>query len=54
MHREWGVGYRSAEVYLRAPMAVNTAIADVANQQCVAGLSQYTGRSIDGGLFAVT
>ena len=35
-------------------MAVNAAIADVANKQCVAGLSQYTGRSIDGGPFAVT
>jgi hypothetical protein len=43
-----------AEVYLRGPMAVNTAIADVANQQCAAGFSQYTGRSIDGSSFGVT
>jgi hypothetical protein len=35
-------------------MAVNAAIADVANQQCAAGFSQYTGRSIGGGSFAVT
>jgi hypothetical protein len=44
----------AAEVYLRAPMEVNAAIADVANQECAAGFSQYTGRSMDGGPFAVT
>ncbi len=44
----------AAEVYLRGPLAVNDAVADVANQQCAAGFSQYTGQSVDGGLFAVT
>jgi len=44
----------AAEVYLRAPMEVNAAIADVANRECVAGFSQYTGRSMDGSSFAVT
>jgi hypothetical protein len=40
-----------AEVYLRAPVGVNAAIADVANRECDAGFSQYTGRSIDGSPF---
>src|SRR5271163_4167521 len=44
----------AAEVYLRGPMAVNAAVDDVAKQQCAAGFSQYTGRSIDGTAFAVT
>lgn len=44
----------AAEVYLRAPAAVNAAIADVANRECDAGFSQYTGRSVDGSPFAVT
>src|ERR1700739_1402473 len=32
-----------AEVYLRAPMAVDTAIAKVANKDCNAGLAPYPG-----------
>jgi hypothetical protein len=44
----------AAEVYLRGPLAVNAAIADVADQQCAAGFSQYTGRSVDGSSLAVT
>lgn len=32
-----------AEVYLLAPVAVNAAIADVADRACAAGLDQYTG-----------
>jgi hypothetical protein len=44
----------AAEVYLRAPLEVNAAIADVGNRECTAGLSQYTGRSSDGSPFAVT
>jgi hypothetical protein len=44
----------AAEVYLRGPMAVNAATADVANQQCTAGFSQYTGRSVDSSAFTVT
>jgi hypothetical protein len=43
-----------AEVYLRAPVGVNAAIADVADRECDAGFSQYSGRSIDGSPFAVT
>lgn len=43
-----------AEVYLRAPMRVNTAVADVANRKCVDGFSPYTGRSVDGSPFVVT
>ena len=44
----------AAEVYLRGPMAVNAAVADVADQQCAAGFFHYTGRSIDGSSLAVT
>lgn len=43
-----------AEVYLLAPLAVNTAIADVANQKCVDGFSPYTGQSVEGSPFTVT
>ena len=43
-----------AEVYLLAPLAVNTAIADVANQKCVEGFSAYTGQSTVGSPFTVT
>jgi hypothetical protein len=34
-----------AEVYLRAPMAVDSAVANVANQDCAAGFAPYTGQS---------
>jgi hypothetical protein len=44
----------AAEVYLRGPLAVNAAVADVANQECASGFSQYTGQSVDGSSFAVT
>jgi hypothetical protein len=43
-----------AEVYLRAPMAVDTAVATVANRDCAAGLAAYTGQSADGGPYSVT
>jgi hypothetical protein len=43
-----------AEVYLRAPMAVDTAVADVANKDCNAGFAPYTGRSVDGSPFSIT
>jgi hypothetical protein len=43
-----------AEVYLLAPLAVNTAIADVANQMCVEGFSSYTGQSTVGSPLTVT
>jgi hypothetical protein len=35
----------SAEVYLRADVQVNAAIADTADQQCNAGFTKYTGQS---------
>jgi len=44
----------SAEVYLRAPVEVNAAIADVADRQCNAGFAQYSGQSVGGGPLAVT
>ncbi|WP_406815141.1 hypothetical protein [Mycobacterium sp. M23085] len=43
-----------AEVYLRAPMAVDTAIATVANRDCAAGFAPYTGQSVDGSRFSIT
>src|ERR1700740_862114 len=43
-----------AEVYLRAPTAVDTAIADVANRDCAAGFAPYTGHSVDGSPFSIT
>ena len=38
----------AAEVFLRAPVEVNAAIADVADHKCAAGLARYTGRSGSG------
>ncbi|SPM42092.1 hypothetical protein MNAB215_4310 [Mycobacterium numidiamassiliense] len=43
-----------AEVYLRAPMAVDTAIANVANRDCVAGFAPYTGKPVDGSSLSIT
>jgi len=43
-----------AEVYYRAAVGVNAAVADVANRECTLGFSQYTGQAIDGSPFAVT
>lgn len=43
-----------AEVYLRAPLAVNTALADVADRTCGVGFSEYTGRAVGDGPFTVT
>jgi hypothetical protein len=44
----------SAEVFLRAPVEVNAAIAGVADRQCNAGFAQYTGQSVGGGPLVVT
>lgn len=44
----------AAEVYLRADVQVNAAIADVADRQCETGFARYTGRSVGGGPLAVT
>ncbi len=43
-----------AEVYLRAPMAVDSAVATVANRDCAAGLGPYTGRPADGRPYTIT
>jgi hypothetical protein len=43
-----------AEVFLRAPMAVDTAIANVASRDCAAGFAPYTGRPVDGSPFSIT
>ncbi|WP_372517398.1 hypothetical protein [Mycobacterium nebraskense] len=43
-----------AEVYLRAPMAVDTAVAGVANRDCAAGFAPYTGRPVEGSPFSIT
>lgn len=42
------------EVYFRAPVAVNAAIADVANQQCATRFPQYTGQSLNGSPYTIT
>jgi hypothetical protein len=44
----------AAEVYLRADVEVDAAIADVADRECGAGLTRYTGRAIGGGPLVVT
>lgn len=43
-----------AEVYLRAPLAVNTAITDVAGRKCNEGFTEYTGEPVGSGTFGVT
>jgi hypothetical protein len=44
----------AAEVYLRANVQVNAAIADVADRQCDAGFARYTGQSVGGSPLVVT
>ncbi len=44
----------AAEVYLREPVPVNAAIADVANRECTAGFLRYTGRPVGDGPLTVT
>jgi len=44
----------AAEVFLRAPTAVNLAVADIANQDCVTGFPTYTGRPVESSPYAVT
>ena len=43
-----------AEVYLLAPLVVNTAIADVADRKCAEGFYRYTRQSVDGSPFTVS
>lgn len=42
-----------AEVYLRAPVAVDSAIATVADRDCAAGVAPYTGKSLEGSPYTV-
>ena len=44
----------AAEVYLRADVEVNAAIADVADRQCAAGFERYTGRAVGDSPLVVT
>ena len=44
----------AAEVYLRADVEVNAAIADVADRECDAGFTRYTGQAVGGTPFVVT
>lgn len=43
-----------AEVYSRTPVAVDAAIAEVANRACAAEFSRYTGRALGGSPFSMT
>jgi hypothetical protein len=43
-----------AEVYLRSPVEVDAAIADVADRKCAAAVTDYTGQSATGGPFVVS
>ncbi|WP_421840113.1 hypothetical protein [Mycobacterium sp.] len=43
-----------AEVYLRAPVPVDSAIATVANRECAAGFRPYTGHPVAGSHYSVT
>ncbi|KLO40798.1 hypothetical protein ABW17_15645 [Mycobacterium nebraskense] len=43
-----------AEAYLRAPLAVDKAVAIVANKDCNAGFAPYTGRPVEGSPFSIT
>jgi hypothetical protein len=43
-----------AEVYRRAPMAVDSAVTTVADRDCNAGFAPYTGQSIGGGKYTIT
>jgi hypothetical protein len=44
----------AAEVYSRVPVAVDAAIADVANRECTARFTEYTGQSTDASPLAIT
>jgi hypothetical protein len=44
----------AAEVYLRADVEVNAAIADIADQECDAGFTRYTGQAVGGSPLVVT
>jgi hypothetical protein len=44
----------AAEVYLRVDVEVNAAIADVADRECAAGFTRYTGQGVGGGPYVVS
>jgi hypothetical protein len=44
----------AAEVYLRVDVEVDAAIADVADRECDAGFTRYTGQSVAGSPFVVS
>jgi hypothetical protein len=44
----------SAEVYSRSALALNSALADVADRACQSGFTQYAGRPVAGSPFTVT
>lgn len=44
----------TAEVYARTPVPVNAAIASVANRECAAQFTSYTGQSEAAGVFTVS
>jgi hypothetical protein len=44
----------AAEVYQRANVQVNAAVADVADRECDTGFARYTGQSVGGGALVVT
>lgn len=44
----------AAEVYQRVDVGVDAAIADVADRECGAGLTRYTGQAVGGGPLVVT
>jgi len=48
-----GSPHRS-EVYHRADVGVDAALADVANRECAAGLATYTGQPLDTNRFTVS
>lgn len=43
----------SAEVYLRAPVAVDAAVVSMANRDCAAEFAPYTGQSVDTSPYSV-
>lgn len=43
-----------AEAYFRAPVPVNAAIAEVANQRCATRFPQYSGQSLGGSPYMIT
>lgn len=43
-----------AEVYRRAPLAVNAAVVSVATRKCNEGFTAYTGEPVGNGRFAIT